>query len=87
VRVTGFLRDENAIREELARFFKFADAAKMLAKLKIASDVVWIYFEKFLEIGGGGVVVPELRAFEREAVERERVVRFLRDELLEHFTA
>jgi hypothetical protein len=40
-----------------------------------------------VKVASGGGVVPELYAFQRQSVASKRVVRFLRDELLEHFAA
>jgi len=59
----------------------------MLAKLEIARDVFWIGFQEFLEVGGGGVVVAELHAFQREAVARKCVSGFFGDELFQDFAA
>src|ERR1700689_2770210 len=59
----------------------------MLAKLEIARDVFRIGFQEFLEVGGGGVVVAELHAFQREAVARKCVSGFFGDKLFQDFAA
>jgi hypothetical protein len=59
----------------------------MLAELKISSNISRVRFEQLLEVIRSRVVIAGLDAFERQAVSRECVRRFVGHELLEYFAA
>jgi hypothetical protein len=87
VHIPRSLSHDNAVGKQLARFILTADAGQELSKLEISGDVSWIRFEKFLKVKGGGRIVAEFHAFERESVAGKCVRRFIGDELLERFSA
>jgi acyl-CoA hydrolase len=59
----------------------------MLSELKVTCDVFRIGFQQLLEMRGGGVVVADLHAFQREAVAGECVRGFFGDKLFQDFAA
>lgn len=85
--IARFLGDDHTVREQLARFVKTPKARQQLAKLKVTRHIRWMQFEKLVEMIGGGGVVTQLRAFQRESVTRKCVLRLFGDELLQKFAA
>src|ERR1700729_4541215 len=59
----------------------------MLAELEEPRHIFRVGFQQLLEMRGGGVVVTQLHAFQRQPVTRESVSGFLSDKLFKHFAA
>src|SRR5580693_1457810 len=59
----------------------------MLAELEVTGHIFRVGFQELLEMRGGGIVVTELHAFQRQSVARESVRGFFGDKLLQNFPA
>ena len=58
-----------------------------MAILEIAGHIIGMMLDKMLEMRRGGLIVAELRAFERQAIASECIGRSRGDELLKNFAA
>jgi acyl-CoA hydrolase len=87
VRIAGLLRDNDAVREQLARLRNAAEARQELAELSVTGHVIRMRVQELLEMFRGGGIVAELDAFESQPIACEGVRGFFGDELLEHFAA
>lgn len=87
VRVAGCFGRCDSGRKSLSGCGHIAEACKELAELEVTGDVSRMRSQKLTEMPLGGRIVAQLRAFERQAVTRERVVRAGLHESFENLAA
>ena len=73
--VSCLLRDNDPVGKCFPRLFKPPEARKELAELEVSRRVIGIGFEELVKVASGGIIIPQLHAFERQAVPREGIGR------------